>query len=181
MTKTAFTYGLLAGLIVTGLFHITNYLFDLSTNFELGELIGYINMILAFSMIYLGIRFYRNHQPDQRIKFGKAFLLGLYITGVASVLYVVGWIIYSSQNPEIMDHYFNQAIIQIKNSGESASVIAQKVAEMEAFKESYQNPLVQIGFTILEIFPVGLLVSLISALILKSKKEPSRSDLVSGK
>lgn len=169
MIRTALIYGTIATAIITLFFWLTHAFWIEENDFSMGEILGYVSMVMAFTMIYFGVRSYRNVQPEQKISFGKAFLVGLAITIVASAWYVIGWMIYYQQNPEIMNSFFEQSIEQVKQSDLSAREMQAKITEMEAFQENYQNPLVRIGFTLVEILPVGLFISLVSALILKRK------------
>lgn len=169
MIRTALIYGTIATAIITLFFWLTHTFWIEENNFSMGEILGYVSMVLAFTMIYFGVRSYRELQPEQKISFGKAFLIGLAITIVASVWYVIGWMIYYQQNPEIMNSFFEQSIEQVRQSDLSSAEIQAKITEMEQFQENYKNPIVMACFTLLEIFPVGLFVSLVSALILKKK------------
>lgn len=173
MTRTALTYGFIAGILNTVLMlaAMPLYMKDGQMNFQLGELLGYASMIVALSMIFFGVRHYRERQPGGRLSFGKAFQVGLLITLVASAIYVIGWMIYSSLGPgqDFMEQYYQYSVEQIRASEASPEEIDQKIAEMEQFKAMYRRPLVQIGVTFLEIFPVGLIISLVSAALLKRK------------
>lgn len=174
MKKTALKYGGIAGAIITVLMLISMLSLEgESPNFKQAEILGYVTMIAALSMIFVGIKTYRDKELDGSINFGKAFQVGLFITLVASVIYVAGWMIYTSTGgaAEFMDQYYEYAIEQLRESGKSQEVIDKKIAEMETYKEMYRNPLVQIGITFLEIFPVGLVISLIAAALLKRKPE----------
>jgi len=94
----------------------------------------------------------------------------LLITLVASVIYVFGWMLYSNtMDPDFADRYFNQQAEQLRESGQSEESIQAQLADMENFKEMYKNPFMQLGFSFLEIFPVGLIITLICALLLKRK------------
>ena len=173
MTRTVLTYGLIAGILNTVLMlaAMPLYMKDGQMNFQLGELLGYASMIVALSMIFFGVRHYRDRQPGGRLSFREAFKIGVLITLVASAIYVIGWMLYSNIGPgqDFMEQYYRYSVEQIRASEASQEEIDRKIAEMEQFKEMYRRPLVQIGVTFLEIFPVGLIVSLISAVILKRK------------
>ena len=173
MKKTVLTYGGIAGGAIVIMMFISMALLEGdSPNFKRAEVIGYISMIAALSMIFVGIKTYRDKELDGTINFGKAFQVGLMITLVASAIYVIGWMIYTSTGgaAEFMDQYYEYSVNELQNSGASQEVIDQKIAEMEKFKEMYKNPLVQIGITFLEIFPVGLVISLIAAGLLRKKQ-----------
>lgn len=172
MKKTVLTYGGIAGGAIVILMFISMSLLEGDNpNFKLAEILGYITMIGALSLIFVAIKTYRDRELDGVINFGKAFKIGLMITLVASAIYIAGWMIYSSTGgaSEFMEQYTQYTIEEMRKSGEPQEVIDQKITEMEKFQEMYKNPLVKIGFTFLEIFPVGLLISLIAAGLLRKK------------
>ncbi len=175
MKKLLLTWGLIAGLIVSVMMILT---FGTDIGLESSEILGYTTMVVAFSTIFIAIRTYRNNYLDGSISFGKGFLLGLYITLIASALYVITWMILSETVArDYMDNYFREAIENLKQNAElSQTEIDTKIAEMEQFRNMYKNPLIKIGMTFLEIFPVGLLITLISAAILRRKASPGVSN-----
>lgn len=172
MKKTVLTYGVVSGGIITLLMLISmSFLKGESPNFQRAEIFGYVTMIAALSMIFIGVKTYRDKELEGVINFGKAFQVGLMITLVASIIYVIGWMVYTSTGgaAEFMDQYAEYMVEQLRESGKSQEVIDQKIAEMEKYKDMYRSPIVQIGVTFLEIFPVGLIISLIAAGLLKRK------------
>jgi hypothetical protein len=128
-------------------------------------------MIIALSMIFFGIKSYRDNHQNGAITFGKGFKVGLLIALVSSAMYVVGWMAYVEiAAPNFGNEYYAHYIEKVKSSGKPQVEIDKKVIELEHMRDLYQNIFVQIGMTFLEIFPVGLLISLVSALILKRKE-----------
>jgi len=125
-------------------------------------------------MIFVGVKTYRDTVAGGKVTFGQAFKVGLLIMLVASVCYVVTWeFIYYTISPDYLDKYASYSIEKLKQSGASAEVIAAKTQEMAKFKVMYQNPLVNIAFTLLEPLPVGLLFTLVAAAVL-SRKRPAQ-------
>ena len=168
MTRLALNFGLIAGAITSAMLCLL--LFGIGMNHEYGELLGYSSMILAFSTIYFAIKNYRDEQLEGIISFAKAFQIGLAITMIASTIYVLTWMVISNfGGEEAVNEYFQKSLENLRASDLPQAEISKKVAEMEAFRESYDHPFVKIGVTYLEIFPVGLLVSLIAAFLLKRK------------
>jgi hypothetical protein len=128
-------------------------------------------MVLAFLMTYFGVRSYRDNVAGGRVTFGRAFIIGLMITVVASICYVATWqLIYYRLEPDFADKYAAHAIQKAKESGATDAQILAKSKEMAEFKEMYNNPLVNIALTLLEPLPVGLLFTLITAGVLSRKK-----------
>jgi hypothetical protein len=110
------------------------------------------------------------------VSFGKAFQVGLLIMLVASACYVATWeIIYYKFTPDYLDKYAEYSLDKMKQSGASAEAVAAKAQEMAKFKVMYQNPLVNIAFTLLEPLPVGLLFTLIAAAVLSRKRRPQEA------
>ena len=168
MRKIVLTYGLLAGLIVSLLMVIAFLL--ITPESSLSYAIGYADMLIALSMIYFAIRNYRDNYLGGTITWGRGFMVGLYVSLVASVLYVIGWKIFSSiAMPDFWDQYAKHTIDAMKKSGASDAAILQTTKQMEEYKN--MGPLMEWGMTFLEIFPVGIIVSIICAAILRRKAD----------
>lgn len=170
MKKTVLKYGLIGGSIVSLFMAVTMPLMDTETDMGNAEILGYTSMIVALSTIFIGIRTYRNNQLDGVISFGKAFLTGLYIALIASTLYVITWMILSEFfMPEFMETYWNSSVEKLNASGLSQAEIDVELSSMKSMMEMYKNPFFKMLITYMEILPVGILVSLISAFVLKKK------------
>lgn len=167
MKKIIWTYGLIAGLICPLGFVLTS---GDNMDFENGMIYGFASMIIAFALIFVAITNYRNKINGGVISFGKAFKIGLFISLIASSMYVAVWLfMLYNYYPDFAIVYGAHYIDGLKAAGASAQQIAVETAKMKTFAESYKNPLVVIAYTYLEILPVGIVISLISALILKNK------------
>ena len=170
MRRIILICGLIAGLIVSSTMVYSMILCYRSNKFEGNMLLGYASMLIAFSMIFVGIRSYRNKYNQGVISFGKAFRIGLFIALVASSIYVIVWLIdYYLFIPDFMDRDTTHILNQAKSSGATEAEMVTKTKEMAMYTDMYKNPLFVILLTYAEILPVGLIVSLISALILKRK------------
>ena len=160
--------GLISGAIVS-----TFMLFSIAYCYQTGTfdgsiVLGYASMILAFSLIFVGVKNFRDKYNKGFITFWQAFKTGLYIALVASTVYVIVWLIdYYLFIPDFMDKYASSVLDQAREAGASEAEMQEKVAEMGTYKEMYKNPLMVVLFTYFEILPVGILVSLICAFILK--------------
>lgn len=173
MKRIVLLYGIIGGLIVSAMMWLT--LGDGKHDFEGGELIGYTTMVIALSAIFFGVKAYRDKHLGGVIKFGKAFMLGLYITLVASTLYVASWMVLSAvSDQDIMQQYYEYMEQKLNASDLPAAAVEAELKELREFGEMYKNPVVKVGFTYLEILPVGLLISLICAAILK-RRDPARN------
>lgn len=175
MKKIIWVCGIIAGVISIGWGVLCEGLLSDSLSLNTRMIFGYATMILAFSLIFVGIKNYRDTYSDGQITFGKALGIGLWITLIASTVYVVVWMIdYSYFIPDFGDKYQAQAIAEMKASGVSAAEIQKQSAKMAEMMQKYKtNAAYRVMFTYLEIAPVGILISLIAALILKSNVKPA--------
>ncbi len=171
MKKNILVCGIIGGLITTVMFIITTAITLKGGNFDHGAIYGYTAMILAFSLIFVGVKNVRDGHDGGVISFGKAFKIGLYITLIASTIYVISWLFdYYYFLTDFAEQYSAHVLEKLKASGASAAELAKKTAEMASFSQMYKNPFINALLTYMEILPVGLVVSLISALVLKKKK-----------
>lgn len=170
MKKNIIVYGLISGLIVSVLMAVNLTMVNKSGDFDNSVLIGYASMIIAFSLIFVGIKNYRDKYNGGVISFGKAFRVGLFITLIASTIYVIVWLIEEHYFfSDFMDKYTTHELSKLQSSGISGTELASETKKLEQAKEWYKNPALKILMTYAEILPVGLVVTLISSLILKRK------------
>jgi hypothetical protein len=170
MKKTVLTFGLIAGAILSAMMLLTLPFHD-QIGFDKGYIIGYTTMVLAFLMVFFGVRSYRDNVAGGFVTFGRAFLLGLMITLVASACYVATWeVVYYALAPDFTEKYAAYAVDKARQAGATEAQIAAKTKEMNDFAEMYKNPLVNIAFTLLEPLPVGLLFTLVTAGVLSRKR-----------
>ena len=132
---------------------------------------GFTAMVIAFSFIFVGIKNYRDKQNEGTITFVKGFLLGFMISLIASTLYVITWAVeFHFFMPDFMDKYSAIQVKQLHESGISGVAFDKALKSIESANYNYKhNPFFFAMYTYLEIFPVGILITLISALILKRK------------
>ena len=176
MKKIVWIHGLIAGFIVSTIMAISMITYYKNQELMLGTgsmIIGYLSMLISFSLIFVAIKTYRDKENDGLISFGKAFKIGMLIALIACTMYVIVWaIVYNFFVPDFMEKYSDFMIKQATGTS-SAAEMQQKVAEMNEYKAMYKNPISFALITYAEILPVGILVTLISALILmrRNRKE----------
>lgn len=174
MKKNVLVFGLISGLVVSLTMAISMLTVNNNPEIELGNtslIVGYLSMLVAFSLIYVAVKNYRDKQNNGLISFGKAFLMGLYICLIASTMYVIVWaFIYNVYMPDFMEKYSEQMLKAARATGTPAE-LQEKTAEMAKYKELYKSPFFFTLMTYAEIIPVGLLVSLITALLLKKRNK----------
>ena len=170
MRKIVLTFGLIAGAMLSVMMILTLPFLD-KIGFDKGEIIGYTSMVLAFLMVYFGVRSYRDNVAGGSVTFGRAFLIGLMITFVASACYVATWqVIYYKVAPDFGEKYAAYAVEKAKKSGATDAQIAATKKDVTEFMDMYKNPFVNIALTFLEPLPVGLLFTLVSAGVLSRRR-----------
>ena len=178
MKKTILTFGAISGVIVSTFMGISMAVMGCSSGDmdggSGGMIIGFSAMAVAFSFIFVGIKNFRDKQNGGIITFGKGFLLGLLISLVASTLYVITWAVeFHFFMPDFMDKYSAMQIKQLHQSGVSGAALDEGVKSIESANYNYKHsPFFFAMYTYMEILPVGILITLVSALILR-KKSPA--------
>ena len=174
MKKTVLTFGLISGAIISAMMLITVPFQD-EIGFDRGEIIGYTSMVLAFLLIYFGVRSYRDNVAGGSLSFGRAFKVGGLIAVVASVCYVATWqLVYYKLSPDFTAKYQAHILDKARADGETEAQLAKREADMEKFAALYRNPAINAGITFLEPLPVALIMTLVTAGVL-SRRGKSQS------
>jgi hypothetical protein len=169
MKKTVLTFGLISGAISAAMMLVTVPFAD-KIGYEKGEILGYTTIVLAALMVFFGVRSYRENAAGGRLTFGRGFAVGILITLISSVCYVATWeIVYYKFMPDFNEKYTAHMVERAQASGESQQKIDEKVRKAQQFKQMYDKPAVNVAMTFAEVFPIGLVVTLASAGILRKK------------
>ena len=174
MQKIVLRFGFASGAILVAMMWGMLALYRTGTvDFGHSQVLGYSTMVLSLLLVFFGIRSYRDHVADGAIGFGKAFQVGILITLITCAMYVIAWeIAYFQFFPNFFDQYSAQVIAKMHSTGASEAAIQEKAAQMAGMAKLYTNPLFNSAITFMEIFPVGLIVTLVSAAILRRKPRP---------
>jgi hypothetical protein len=171
MKKTVWTFGLISGAILSVMMLVTVPFID-SIGYDRGEVIGYTTMVLSFLLVYFGIRSYRDTAGGGSVSFRRALAIGVLITAVSSLCYVATWeLLYYKLSPDFQAKMITAVIEKAKRSGGSPEEIQRQVADAQRYMEAYKNPLLNSAITFLEPLPIGVLIALISAGILRRKRD----------
>ena len=169
MKKTVLTFGLIAGVVISVLMG-GNLLIANRIGSGHSLVLGYTTMVASFLLVYFGIRSYRDNILAGQISFGRAFACCILITLITCVFYVAMWeIVYFNFMPHFMDSYFAAQIHKVQSSGLDPATTAAQVAAIRHSQQLYQNPLVNMAYTFMAPLPVGLIITLISAAVLRRK------------
>lgn len=166
-------YGLIGAVIAGGPLLWGMLTFDVNSGQmpENGALIGYATILVALTGVFLGVKHYRDKVKGGVIKFVPALGVGLGISAVASLGWVVAWEISLAMTKfDFVAAYYGAMIEQAQADGATAEKIAQMRTEQESFASMYANPVIRMGITFVEMFPIGVVISLISAALLRNSR-----------
>jgi hypothetical protein len=170
MKKIVWTFGLISGAILS-LMMLVTIPFSEKIGYDKGLVIGYTTMVLSFLLVYFGIRSYRDNVGRGVVSFGRALAVGLGIVLISSLCYVATWeVLYFKFTPDHLQKYNEYIIQKERQSGASEAAIAQTIAEQRQFTERYDHVLFNSAITFLEPLPVGVVIALISAGVLRRKR-----------
>lgn len=172
MKKTVLTFGIISGVIVAILMSINTAFAD-RIGFDRAVIVGYTTMLVAFLLVFFGIKSYRDNIGDGQISFGRAFTVGILITLITCFFYVVSWeILYYTFLHDFPEKYGNYLMEKARASGATPEQLAQQLEEVKQMKALLDNPvLAPLIIFISEPLPVGLVMTLISAAILRKRRK----------
>ena len=167
MTKTVLTFGLLSGAVAAAMMFLT-LPFAERIGFDRSIIVGYTTIVTSMLFVYFGVRSYRDNVLGGQMTFGRAFQAGLLIAVISSVCYVVAWLVlFYGFMPDFADKYAAYTVESVRAAGGTPAEIEAAIKEAEQAKRMLANPLINAAVAFTEPFPVGLLVTLISAAVLK--------------
>ena len=169
MKKTVLVFGVISGVVIAAEM-LAGLPFLEKIGQETALVLGYTTMVLAGLLVYFGIRSYRDNVDGGKLTFGRGFVVGILISLIACCFYVGTWEIVNYRfMPDFADKYAAGMVKRAKDSGASQQKIDEAIRNAEEFRRNYRNPVYNVGMTFLEVFPVFLLITLISAGILRRK------------
>jgi hypothetical protein len=170
MLRIVLIYGVVGGIIVAVPMAVGMLTATESGVPENAALYGYLSMLLAFTMVFVGIKHYRDKVLGGVIRFLPALGVGLGISAVASLFWVIGWEITLATGFDFAGAYSDSVVAAAQARGAPAAEIERLSAEAADFLSMYANPLFRLPITFIEMFPIGVLISLISAALLRNSR-----------
>ncbi len=175
MRSIVLQFGLISGALLSAMMAMTIALQNV-VGFDYGMIVGYTTMVVAFLLIYFGVRRYRDSVAGGSVSFGRACKVGALIAVISSCCYVATWqVMYFNFMPDFSAKISAHTLEKAKAAGESEEAIAKKRKELEEFEVLYQNPAINAAITFLEPLPVALIMTLVSAGLLSRRTIPSRT------
>jgi hypothetical protein len=167
MKKTVLTFGLLSGLVLSGMLVA---LMPLQNRIH-SVLLGYASMLAGFLLIWFGIRSYRDNVAGGSVRFGRAFAVGSLIALVSSLCYTATWeVYYFGVGTDFVAKYQAHQMADAREKGATQAQLDAKAAELKKFADMYENPMYNSAMTLMEPLPLGLLVALVSAAVLSRRR-----------
>jgi len=174
MRNIVLKFGLISGALLSAMMALTIPFQDV-IGFDYGMIVGYTTMVLAFLLIYFGVRTYRDTAGGGSVTFGRAVKVGALIALISSSCYVATWqVMYFNFMPDFTAKISEQTLAKARAAGENEAAISRKRKEMEEFAVMYQNPAINAAITFLEPLPVALIITLVSAGLLSRRTIPPR-------
>lgn len=168
MKKAVLKYGLMGGFFICTLFLLSWFLGS-GLDYATQEVLGYASMIVALSVVFFGIRHYRDRLNSGALSFGTGLRIGLGISLITAILFGILDVIYVRYlNPDFMDSYYTTLLADLESSLPEAEY-QQRVTELGAERELFSNPLVNFLIMAVTVLLIGFMISLLSALYLKRK------------
>jgi hypothetical protein len=181
MIRIIVVYGIVAGFVVLIPMMWSMLTLTEDTIPENAALYGYLSMLLALTAVFLGVKHHRDKALGGVIKFLPALAIGLGISAVASLFWVVGWEITLATGFDFAGAYTNSVVEAARARGASEAEVQKVISDTAAFLDMYANPLVRAAITFVEMFPIGVVISLISASLLRNSRFlPARGSTVPG-
>ncbi len=175
MKRVVLTFGLISGFIIAGFVWVTTILVERgSIGFERLEIVGYTTMLIALSVVFFGIKSYRDNYGNGSMKFWKGVQVGILISLIAGVMYWGGAMSYGLANPGFEDRFMAKftelKVGKLEASGAPQAQIDSAKSEVAVMESLFKNPVLFFLVCLMEILPVGIIVTLISSALLRRKE-----------
>ena len=167
MTKHVLTFGLLSGAVAALMMFLT-LPFAERIGFDRSIVVGYTTIVISMLFVYFGVRSYRDNVLGGRLTFADGVKAGLLISVISSVCYVAAWLVlFYGFMSDFADKYANYLVESVRAAGGSQAEIDAAMKQSEDARGMLANPLINAAVAFTEPFPVGILVTLISAAVLR--------------
>lgn len=171
MRKDVWKYGGLCGLVLAAGMGLT-VPFEHHIKASYGMLVGYTIMVLSFLIVFVGVKHYRDTECGGVISFGRAFSAGALMMLLACICYVLMWEALSATVEKNFAHDYAAGMVRrAQKSGLQGAALEAKIAEAHQFEVSYSHPLYRMSMTLLEPLPVGIVLALVTAGVVRRRPE----------
>jgi uncharacterized protein DUF4199 len=169
MKKIVLTFGLISG-VISALMMTMTASFLGRVSYDEAELLGYTGIVLSALVIFFGIRSYRENVGGGKIGFGRGLAIGLLITAISALCYTAAFqVVYFKLQTDFGERFVACMIDKARHSGASAAEMEKVTAQAHMFKGLMDRPWTNAAFTFVEPLPVGVIVSLLAAGLLRKR------------
>lgn len=162
MKNPIIKYGIIGGIVMVIIGLGSWLLLKDVYSFQTSQIIGYSSMIIALSSVFFAIRKYRDEINNGTITFGESLKVGILTTLIPSAFAFIQTIFFFSvYGTEFQDW----ALASLEKT--DPTLHAEYVEQMASGPDWIMNPFFQ-GFVMFAtVFFIGLIISLIAAVVLK--------------
>jgi len=174
MTRIVLIFGLISGAIAAALMWIMlaamkSGAIDLEHG-SMAYVTGYASMIISLSLVFFGVKSYRDNNGGH-ITFLKGLQVGILIGLISAVCYAASWeVYYRTGGSKFMQEYSQKYVEHMRQNGATDAEVANAEIEMAKMTDLYQNFFFRFGITLMEILPVAVIVTIISAALLRKRE-----------
>lgn len=173
MKKAVFRYGMFATLAIVIISAFNLFVLTKLTGYGGQEIAGYLTILLSMIFVFLGIRYYRDKENGGALSFGEGLKIGLLIVLIPAVFFGLFDLLYTKViNPGWMQEYYTQYVAKIKAST-PPDKLDEVLKKMEKEKELFSSPVMEFLLMAATVYIIGFMVTIISTLTLKRKKQPA--------
>jgi len=168
MKNTVLAFGLLSGALAVAMMLAT---LPFIRSMELGtsDLIGYSSIAISALVLFFGIRSHRERAGGQ-LTFGRGLGVGILITLISSACYMAAFqVVYFKAMPDFGEKFSACMVERARAGGATEREIDETAATAAALKRLYDRPATNAALTFATTFPVGLVMSVFAAAVLRRK------------
>jgi hypothetical protein len=175
MKKIVVVYGIISGLVMAATVWITAVAVERdAVNFEWLEVTGYASMIIALTMVFFGIKSYRDNVVNGVISFWKGVQVGFLISLISVILYWGGAMAYGLVSPgfegKFITKYTEMTMKKLTEKGAPQEEIDRAKETIAMMERLFRNPLLFFLICLMEMLPIGIVITLISSALLRKKE-----------
>ena len=168
MKKTVLWFGLLSGALAVALM-FASLPFIRSMEWGTSDLIGYTSIVVSALVLFFGIRSHRE-RAGGRLTFGRGLGVGILITLISSACYMAAFqVVYFRTMPDFGDRFSACLVERARAGGATEREIEETAAMAATLKRLYDHPATNAALTFATTFPVGVLMSVLAAAVLRTK------------
>ncbi len=175
MYRSILLFGLIAGVWVATLTLIGTTVANPIVPDLFDSVVNVCTILGMLGVVLYAIKHVRDRQPDAKINFPPAVVVGFGVSLLASAVYVMAWEIYFFANDYTFARLYSEGLIdRAQLLGITDSELALIMEAQSQSVELFNNAFFRVTSRFLGMFTVGGLVSLVGAFVLRNPDVLSR-------